>query len=145
MHRALLHISTLLSFALLFGCATGKSSKRSVPPEKKAVRTGQAHVRGGLEDAFEASEKRDVYTVRGRFNEPRCDAPDFEVFAHGKWTRAYLDGKNDLTQKLESLEEKARESNSLETLELRGRFSGKRRAETGLKYPVFWVESVKSF
>ena len=128
---------------LVAGCASGGGSTEKPSPSEKALRASQKRVVRSLEDAFERSEKLDDYTVRARYNPPKCDGPDFEVFAHGKWTRAYLDAKSELQEKIEGLKPDDEMVGGGEAITFRGEWNGMRKAETGLEFPVFWVVAIE--
>jgi hypothetical protein len=122
------------------GCSTPKgTTTRQEEPSEQAVDESRQRVGRSLDRAFKASEDADSYTVLARHNPCRCDGPDFEIRAHGKWTRVYLEGKSEQTEAVADFVEREEE---WRLLEIEGRFSGKRRAETGLKYRVFDVDVV---
>ena len=136
-------LQKLIVMGLLFvsvGCSTPTATTtRKEDPSEEAVDESRQRVTRSLDRAFKASEAADSYTVFARYNPPRCDGPDFEIRAHGKWTRVYLEGKSNQEETIADFAEK---KEAWRLLEVEGRFSGKRRAETGLKYRVFDVEAV---
>ncbi len=126
------------------GCATGSSTGgEEVSPKERAVRAGHQKIRGGLQQAFEETESSAPYTLPARYNPPNCEGPDFEVFAHGRWNRVFLETDDKQRETLESLERSEQTITDAQPIQFKGEWSGTRRTESGLKYPVFWVKSIE--
>lgn len=129
----------VVSCVLVGGCATDSNTTQTEPPPKvQAVEAARNEVRPAVADGFEASEQRDSYRVRARFNPPRCDAPTFEVHIHGRWTRAWFDAPTKTAESIQKYRDEA-DGSSARPFDIRGRVSGDREAETGISYPIFWV------
>jgi len=122
------------------GCASGSSAEEETPPAVEALQASHRQVRRSVEDAHEESESLNTYTVRARYNPPRCPAPAFEVRAHGRWTRIYVQGDAEIQKKLEALKPDEEAIVGREAIvQFRGRWRGTREAETGLEYRMFRV------
>jgi len=126
------------------GCATGSSSSgEDVSPKERAVRAGHQKIRGGVRQAFEETESSTSYTLPARYNPPRCEGPDFEVFAHGRWNRVFLDTGDTLRDTLESFETDEQAVNDTQPIQFEGTWRGSRTTDNGLEYPVFRVTSIE--
>lgn len=137
-------LGAMLFCSLVVGaCATDNgASEPEKPPELQVVERARGDVHDGIDQGFQTSEDQDSYRVPVRYNVPRCDAPAFEIRVHGRWTRAWLEGPDEVGEQLESLREEPGEAAG-ENFEISGSFSGEREAETGVSYPVFWTTELE--
>ncbi len=127
------------------GCATGSSSSGDeVSPKERAVRASHQKIRGGVKQAFEETESSAPYTLAARYNPPKCKGPDFEVFAHGQWNRVFLKTGDTHRDTLETIESDEQMITDARPIQFEGEWSGTRTTDSGLEYPVFWVESIES-
>ena len=126
------------------GCATSASDRDADRAPPIRARTAAANtVTRAVSRGVGRTENRDRYRVEIRYNPPRCPGPPFEVRARGRWNRAWLDASSSARSPMGELREKRKDQSGAErrqTVEVSGRFTGSRRAETGATYPVFWVE-----
>jgi hypothetical protein len=126
------------------GCATDDgSSDAEKPPERTVREAARERVSEGIDRGFQTSDDQDSYRVRARSNVPRCDGPAFEIRVHGKWTRTWLEGPEEVGNELKTLREESEETEA-GRFEISGEFSGEREAENGLSYPVFWATELES-
>lgn len=109
-----------------------------------ALRDSHRALNSAIADGFDESEEVDQYVVRARYNPCKCDAPDDEIYVHGRWTRARLDGDAKLLTTITQQFHKAFTNARLITLALRGSVDDEDRTPQGLRYLVFQVESMDS-
>jgi hypothetical protein len=121
---------------LVGGCATAPDEQPT--PLQQANRTAERQVDRAVERGYDASEDLSSYTVRIRYNPPRCDAPAFEAYLYGRWTRVYLEAGRKQRDRIDAIEEEAQ---PLGTRTVEGVPTGWRRAETDVRYRTFYVES----
>ena len=126
------------------GCASSSTATSEAPPSDQALAASRERVQGSVAQAADQADASGPFLLSARLNPPRCGAPEFEVFAHGTWTRAFVVGSRSVRGELETLREEFREESGFRVLRIHGRFQGKRRAENGLKYPVFRVAAIES-
>jgi hypothetical protein len=119
------------------GCA-----KPGPKPDPQVVAFGatQSAVVDGVAEGVDESESLDEYVVQARHNPCSCDAPAYEVFIHGRWTRVYLDGDEEHLDEVEQTLREGRQDLKLPTIELHGAVDGRRRNERGVRFAVFAVE-----
>lgn len=118
---------------VLQGCASGEA----ISPLERAVVAGQERVEDGRASGqAEADETPGVF-LRLRHNPARCDVPAFEIRTHGRWVRAYVDGNPDVLARLQDFEQRAGVLSAASYGEVTGKFTGRRRTEAGVRYPVF--------
>lgn len=129
----------LLGWATV-GCA-GPSAE-TIPPERRAVEASRGAVARSVQRGLRVSDDRDSYRVPVRLNPPRCPGPDWEIYAHGRWTRVYLEAGHRLEGRLDGLRSRLSEGGGLATATIEGAIDGRRRTDTGLRYPVFYVTSL---
>lgn len=139
-------IATLvLAPAVCLGCATGPDRRsQDQPPGEVALERARQILDESRQLAFRKSEDQDSYRVRLRYNPPRCDAPVFEIRAHGRWTRVWLDGSDEVRDKIDTFRQAKQDADGAsrrQTADIAGRITDERRASTGRNYPVFWVET----
>ena len=72
-------------------CGAQPGPGPALGPKARALKEAQASVTESKAEAREASEDADSFALLVRHNPARCDAPEFEVYMRGRWTRAYLD------------------------------------------------------
>lgn len=126
------------------GCATGStSSGEDISPKERAVRAGHQKIRGGVQQAFQKTESSAPYTLPARYNPPKCEGPDYEVFAHGRWNRVFLNTDATQRERLESLESDEQTVTDAQPVRFEGEWNGSRTTESGLDYPVFRVKSIE--
>lgn len=135
-----LGIAVVLGAILGTSCANQSESQEKSPPSVRARETCRSAMHESIDEAFEYAENSGPFVLTVRYNPARCDGPDFEVRAHGVWTRAYLDGKRAVRSEIQNYRESTDHSIG-SVVRIEGDFRGKRRAETGRKYPMFWVEA----
>lgn len=82
-------IVTLATLSL--GCRNGASEEPALSPMQRAVRRGQADLEEGRAEALEAADDQPSFVLELRYNPGQCEAPDYEVRARGRWTRAILE------------------------------------------------------
>ncbi|MFB6264003.1 MAG: hypothetical protein ABEL76_10330 [Bradymonadaceae bacterium] len=129
-----------LGLAASSGCKT--SNGNTVPPDRRALDRSIRLVAEGRRRARSASNSLDAYDLRARFNPPRCEAPPFEVYAHGRWNRVFIAAPKKVDRKLQKFRERATGDQAFATLLVRGRFAGRRKADSGRRYRVFRVERI---
>lgn len=142
--RPRVRIASVL-FALLgfvsIGCAN--SPEQTTPASAKAIDRSDQAVDGAQQRAIAATRRAGPFEVDARLNPPDCDAPIFEIHAHGRWERAWLRASGPTQTTLEELRAPdSPVSTSHDTIRLRGEYSGSRRADTGRRYPVFRVRAI---
>jgi hypothetical protein len=115
-----------------------------VSPKERAVRAGHQKIRGGIQQAFQQTESSAPYTLPARFNPPKCEGPAFELFAHGRWNRAFLKTDDTHRDTLESLQSDEQTVTNTQPIQFEGEWNGTRTTDSGLEYPVFWVESIET-
>lgn len=76
--------------ATLWACETTKPSIVKRTPLQRAIIQGQRNVTEGIVEGIEESEDLDQFRFQVRHNPGRCEAPVYEVFLKGRWTRAYF-------------------------------------------------------
>lgn len=135
-----LGLSVILGALSGAGCANPSASQEKSPPEVRAREACRSAIHESIDEAFEYAEDSGPFVLAVRYNPARCDGPDFEVRAHGIWTRAYLDGKRAVRSEIQTYRDSS--DHSIDSVvRIEGDFRGKRRAETGRKYPLFWVDA----
>ncbi|MBA2662022.1 MAG: hypothetical protein H0U74_06975 [Bradymonadaceae bacterium] len=127
-----------LAFVML-GCATGPQ----LPAPQRALGAGQRSIDNSIARAFSASEAAPRYVLRLRHNPTRSDVPPFEVYSHERWLRSFLDATPELLAQIQAFEQRTAQSARLEHLEIEGKFSGRRRTESGARFPVFVIVDVR--
>ena len=133
------HIGALLAIVVVAG-ATGCANSGPKPdPLQEALAESREVVADGVEDGFEESETVDEYVVRARQNPCPCEAPPYEVYVHGRWTRVFLEGAEAVVAEVDGHFEEANEVGELAVVSVRGEMSGDRTSEEGLEFPVFEV------
>jgi hypothetical protein len=136
----------LIGACLIVVALSACRSASDVPdpsPSEMALEQCRRRIDRSADRAFEASESREVYTVSIRFNPARCPSPPFELFVHGKWTRAYLETRESpVEERLEAFQRRASRSDTFERTSIEATPDGRRETETGLSFPVFSVRSL---
>ena len=114
----------LLVASVVCGCASNRR-----PP----VESAGHQVHRSVRSATEASTPEDPIALAVRYNPvDQCECPDFEVFVYGGWTRAYIDGAEELLLRL-------RDGNPLEKSSVTAEPTSKRRAPNGVDYMQWLV------
>lgn len=117
--RALL-LAGAMSCAVI-GCRTTKTP----PVDAAAARVDQALTRG----TDEAGEVGPI-ELRVRHNPAPCECPPYEVYAYGRWMRAFIDGTSAAVSALQN-------ADPLATATVVGVVEpSPRAAENGVTYPV---------
>ena len=90
----------------------------------------ETRVHEGVTKAGTTADRQGPADLRVRFNPAPCECPPFEVFAYGRWMRAFVDAQSPALEGL-----RAGEPLAVATLLLQ--LQPKRRAaENGVLYPV---------
>lgn len=134
--------STLYRFVFLFlvlstgvGCAMGSD------PSERALRRSLEATSTAVDRGVRAAEAMEDVPLVGRFNPCRCPAPDFEIYARGRWQRIIVDGDEAIIDDLIEQARAAEEQGRLASLRLWGRLDGSADyAETAIEYPRFRVD-----
>ena len=124
---------TLLLGMMLVGCS-GAPDKS---PLQESLDLTRSRVDSGFENANDAAEGLDAYTVQLRYNPARCDCPDYEVEVYGRWVRAFVTGPPTLLNNLERFAEDVAQGQRRSDLEVKGRMAGERKAATRVVFPEF--------
>lgn len=115
---------------LLAGCATNRLTP---------VDAARAAVGDTIADAERRSSNQSEFTVLIRYNPADCECPDWEVYAWGRWVRAYVQGRPEALAPLESLrnsQDPVARASITGTLDERARLSRR-----NVRYPVFLVSA----
>ncbi len=136
MRRAL---TALIVAGSLAGCSTPGPKP---DPVEVAFHDTQEVVTSAVADGFDESESVDQYVVRARHNPCKCDAPDDEIYVHGRWTRARLKGDDKLLATIDQQFQDAAKDARLMTLALRGSVDDEEHTTTGVRYLVFQVAAI---
>lgn len=132
----------LLVTSLNAACPSSAPSSPGKPPKEVAVSATQEALFAGLEDALEESDDQDSYRLQLRYNPTRCESPPYEVFARGRWQRAYLNLDQDaLAPLIEALKTPAAQQ---DILEVNAKQSAPQRSERGVRWPTFVILSTTS-
>lgn len=124
----------------LVGCSTPGPKP---DPVEVAFRESHRAVASGVEEGFDESEGVDEYVVRVRHNPCKCDAPPHEIYVHGRWTRARLEGERAQLQRIDETFADAAKRARLVTLSLEGSVDDEERTDQGVRYLIFQVEAVQ--
>lgn len=110
-----------------------------------ALGKSQVATSNAVRKGFGRSERQKSYAVRARYNPSRCSAPDFEVWAYGKWIRAELEPRDAAgAREIEAFRERVRDA-TLEELAVVGAWSsGKERTARGVEWPIFELTSARA-
>ncbi|MFU8804717.1 MAG: hypothetical protein ACNA8W_12960 [Bradymonadaceae bacterium] len=130
-----LYVVFLMAIIILSACASGPD----ISNEERALVLGQRTVHQSVARSFTTSETQQSFRVRARYNPVQCDLPEFEVYGHEKWNRAYLDGSREILSEVQGFKDRSSGSYAMGFLDVEGTFSGTRRAQSGVRYPVFVV------
>jgi hypothetical protein len=123
------------------GCAN--SPEPAASPTTQATDRSKAKVDRAQQQAVAATQQAGPFDVRARLNPPDCDAPLFEIHAHGRWERAWLRASGTTQTQLDALRDPdSTVSTTTDTIRLRGEYTGSREADTGRRYPVFRVTAI---
>lgn len=123
----------------LSACASGEA----VSPLERAVGVGQEMVEGGRVQGQAEADLAEGIFLRVRHNPARCDVPALEIYTHGQWIRAYFDGSQEVIARLQVFEGSAPVLSRTSYVEVSGKFSGRRRTEAGVRYPVFAISDLR--
>lgn len=127
--------------AVLLGLTTACSTPGPPrDPVEDAFIESQEALLSGIDEGFEESESVDEYVVTTRHNPCRCEAPKYEIYIHGRWTRVFLEADDAVMAKIR--ERFARDQSALTTVELRGSLSGDETTSRGIEFAVFEVSRV---
>lgn len=131
-------MNTVLS---LTGCPKADRMPQETPIERAlyAAKTSTAKAQYKGESL---SEKQKVYRVRLRHNTGRCEAPDYEIFAYGRWTRLFLEVDEGSTRDfIEAFATDQRKPSTLKsTLWVQGNWSDESyTSPRGVSWPIFSV------
>jgi hypothetical protein len=123
------------------GCAN--SPEPAPSPAAEATDRSNSTVNRAQQQAVAATQQAGPFDVRARLNPPDCDAPLFEIHAHGRWERAWLRASGTTQTQLDALRDTDSSlSTTTDTIRLRGEYTGSRQADTGRRYPVFRVTAI---
>lgn len=132
---------------LLTGCTRADSSQPPTlerPPLERAMAQAALALTRAGEAALVESDTLRSYTLRLRFNPGRCDAPDYEIFAHGGWQRAAITAEEEAAlAKLRDYQAQLTDSPFAE-LEVTGGWDERVwTTPRGVEWPVFLVQRVE--
>lgn len=133
----------LLSWLLVATLALSAACSTPGPPldpVQAAFSESRDAVANGVEEGLNESESVDEFAVTTRYNPCRCEAPDHEIYIHGRWTRVFLDGQEKL---LGEVDEQLAQDSLLTTVELRGSLYGDETTSEGVEFPVFEVSRIE--
>ncbi len=122
-----------------WGCASGEA----ISPLEHAVNTSQAKVETGRTKGQQDADVVPGVFLTVRYNPARCDVPAFEVFTHERWTRVFFDGNQQFLEALQGFEGSSAVLSQRSYLEVSGKFSGRRRNDVGVRYPVFLISELR--
>lgn len=122
------------------GCA---NTPDRTPLDAAFAESGQT-VEESLARAGDTANDRDSYELLIRYNAPHCGAPSFEILAFGRWTRVFLDGREDMLNQLEDALVGEDPNEGLRVAVAVGAMVGERETQKGLEFPVFEVESYEA-
>jgi len=110
-----------------------------------ALDKSHAATSNAVRKGFGRTERQKSYSVRARYNPSRCSAPDFEVWAYGKWTRADLEPLDAAAaREVEAFRERVRDA-AFEELAVVGVWSARRkRTARGVEWPIFELTSARA-
>lgn len=134
----------ILGLLAALACGACSSTAPQTDPLEEAFAESREAVASGLEEGFEESESIDEYSVDARLNPCPCDAPRHEIYIHGRWTRAFLEGEQAVLTAIDGAFEDAAERFALQTIAIEGAVEGERSTDKGIEYPVFEVERLES-
>lgn len=118
----------LAAVCVLAGCRTGKGD----PVDVATIRVEQA-----LMKSVKTSTQSGPAELRVRYNPAPCDCPPYEVFAYGRWMRAFIDGDSPAVAALQN-------ADALATATLVGVLESQPRpGDNGVMYAVVTMNSVK--
>jgi hypothetical protein len=138
----------ILYLGLALGIQLGVSACSTTPgptpdPVEQAFSRSQETVITGIDEGFEDSEGLDQYVVQARLNPCRCEAPRHEIYAHGRWTRIFLEGDEALVADIDEKLTQSAQNLDLTSLAIKGIIDGEKSTPQGIKYLVFEVEEIE--
>jgi hypothetical protein len=132
-----------LASLLIAASACSTPGPEKPDPVEQALSQSKDAVVIGIDEGFEESESVEPFVVEARLNPCRCEAPRFEIYAHGRWTRVFLEGDEALLAEID--EQLSQRIDELEFggLALRGAIDGQETTSEGIQYAVFEVEEIE--
>jgi hypothetical protein len=137
--------ATLLWVALSIQLTTSACSTPGPKPDpvEQAFSQSKRAVVTGVDEGFDESESVERFIVQARLNPCRCEAPRYEIYAHGRWTRVFVEGDEALVAKLDNELGRRMEDSNLAAFALKGSMDGEESTTQGVRYPVFEVETLE--
>lgn len=124
-------LACLVVACSVLGACAGKSART---PTEWAITRSNRHVHDSIRAGVRTTSAEGPFEVPVRHNPADCACPPYEVFAYGRWIRAFIDADPRTRELLERL----RDGDSLATVRLRGDLAADLRAsESRVRYPVF--------